>query len=131
MERKVLQPPGVAPPRGQYSHAFLVEGAQRLLFIAGQVALDAQGRLVGAGDPAAQARQALENLRSILKDAGGELGHVVKTTLFLTDLAHRGAVNEVRREFFPQDPPPNSLLVVKSLANPEFLVEIEAIAALP
>lgn len=130
MERTTIRPDGVAPPGGHYSHGVAI-GAHRVLYVAGQVALDANGALVGAGDARAQARQVLENLRRVIEAAGGRLEDVAKTTVFLTDLAAREPVNEVRREVFAGDPPANTLLVVSSLARPEFLVEIEAIVPLP
>lgn len=128
--RKALRPVGVAPPGGYYSHGVIVEAA-RTLYVAGQVALDQQGELVGPGDVEAQGRQVLTNLRRVIEAAGGSMEDVAKTTVFLIDLDHRQPVDRVRREFFRGDPPANTLLVVASLARPEFLVEIEAIVPLP
>jgi enamine deaminase RidA (YjgF/YER057c/UK114 family) len=99
--------------------------------VAGQVALDQEGNLVGEGDAAAQARQVLTNLKSVVEEAGGRMEDVARTTLYLTRLEDRGPVAEVRKEFFPAPAPANTLLVVASLAAPEFLVEIDAIVALP
>lgn len=130
MQRSVLRPEGVGPPGGHFSHGVVIEGASRVLYVAGQVALDENGELVGRGDPAAQATQALTNLSRIVVAAGGSMADVAKTSLFLVDLDHRGPVGEVRRRFFPGDPPANTLLVVSSLAEPDFLVEIEAIVPL-
>jgi enamine deaminase RidA (YjgF/YER057c/UK114 family) len=120
---------GVAPPAGHYSHGIVTTG--RLLFVAGQVAHDEQGNLVGEGDAAAQARQVLTNLRTVVEEAGGRMEDVARTTLYLTRLEDRGPVAEVRKEFFPSPPPANTLLVVSSLAAPEYLVEIDAIVAIP
>jgi enamine deaminase RidA (YjgF/YER057c/UK114 family) len=103
----------------------------RLLFVAGQVAHDEEGNLVGEGDAAAQARQVLTNLRAVVEEAGGRMEDVARTTLYLTSLEDRGPVGEVRKEFFPAPAPANTLLVVASLAAPEYLVEIDAIVALP
>jgi enamine deaminase RidA (YjgF/YER057c/UK114 family) len=128
MARQVLEVAGIAPPLAHYSHGIVAGG---LLFIAGQVPVDRSGELVAAGDPAGQARQVLANLGAVLAAAGADLGDVVKTTTFLVDLAHRGPVGEARRVAFTDPPPANTLLVVSSLADPEFLVEIEAIARIP
>lgn len=128
--RTTLRPEGVAPPTAHYSHGVVIE-TSRTLYAAGQVALDEEGRLVGAGDPEAQARQVLTNLRRVVEAAGGRLEDAAKTTVFLTDLAHREPVARVRREFFQGDPPANTLVVVTSLARAEFLVEVEAIVPLP
>lgn len=130
MKRTILTPEGVAPPAGRYSHGVIVEGAARMLYVAGQVALDETGQLVGGDDPAAQAEQVFVNLRRVIESAGGRLQDTVKTMTFLVDLAHRAPLGEVRARHFPVDPPANSLLVVTSLAQPELLVEIEAIVPL-
>jgi reactive intermediate/imine deaminase len=126
--RQAVDVTGVAPPAGHYSHGILTTG--RLLFVAGQVALDREGNLVGEGDAAAQTRQVLTNLRQVVEEAGGRMEDVARTTLYLTSLEDRAAVAEVRKEFFPSPPPANTLLVVSSLASPEYLVEIDAIVAL-
>jgi 2-iminobutanoate/2-iminopropanoate deaminase len=126
-----IAPPisGVAAPQGHYSHA-VVSTAGELLWVAGQVPLGPGGAVV-EGDVRAQATQVLVNLEQVLVEAGASLDDVVKTTTFLVDLADRAAVGEVRRARFADPPPANSLLVVRSLADPAFRVEIEAVAALP
>lgn len=129
MERTVVAPVGVAPPQAHYSHGVIASG--RLLFTAGQVAVDEHGELVGPGDAQAQAGQVLVNLSRVVEAAGGRLQDAVRTTVYLTRLEDRGPVGEVRREFFSGEPPANTLLVVSSLARPEYLVEIDAIVALP
>lgn len=130
MRRSTLTPEGVAPPGGHFSHGVVVEEAARVLYVAGQVALDEDGELVGPGDPTAQATQVFTNLRRVIESARGRMEHVAKTTLFLVDLEHRGPVGEVRKRFFPTDPPANTLLVVSSLARPDLLIEVEAIVPL-
>lgn len=120
--------PGWAAPAGHSSHGIITGG--RLLFVAGQVALDENGLLVGMGDAEAQPRQVLTNLSRVVEAAGASMGDVARTTVYLTRLGDREAVARVRLEFFPSPPPANTLLVVASLAQPEFLVEIDAIVAL-
>lgn len=120
---------GVAAPAGHYSHGIVVSG--RTLYVAGQVALDEEGQLVGPGDAEAQTRQVLTNMERVIKSAGGRMADVARTTVYLTNLEDRAVVGPVRKEFFPDPPPANTLLVVTSLAAPEFLVEIDAIVALP
>jgi reactive intermediate/imine deaminase len=127
--RQAVEVTGVGAPAGHYSHGIVTTG--RLLFVAGQVALDQDGNLVGEGDAAAQARQVLTNLKTVVEEAGGRMEDVARTTLYLTRLEDRGPVAEVRKEFFPSPAPANTLLVVSSLAAPEYLVEIDAIVALP
>jgi reactive intermediate/imine deaminase len=126
--REAVDVTRVAAPAGHYSHGIITTG--RLLFVAGQVALDEEGNLVGGEDAAAQARQVLINLRNVVEEAGGQMANVARTTLYLTRLEDRGPVAEVRTEFFPSPAPANTLLVVSSLAAPEYLVEIDAIVAL-
>lgn len=128
MTRRAVAPDGVAPPQAYYSHGIVAPDG--VIFVAGQVALDEQGQLV-QGDAEAQARQVMENMARVLAAAGATLDDVVKTTVFLTSLEDREAVGRVRREYFRDPPPANTLLVVSSLANPGFLVEIEAVAVTP
>jgi len=123
-----------APHPWPFSHGTVVEGPARLVFLAGQVAYDRQGRdrkLVGQGDPAAQVRQAIENIRTLLRQAGGDLADVVELTAYVTDVAHTAAMGRVAQEYFRDPLPAMSLIGVKELARPEFLVELRAIAAIP
>lgn len=127
-ERTVVEAEGVAAPGGFFSHGIITSG--RMLFVAGQTAVDENGDLVGGDDAVVQARQVLTNLQRVIEAAGGSMGDVARTTVYLTRLEDRGPVGEVRAEFFPAPPPANTLLVVSSLARPEFLVEIDAIVPL-
>lgn len=123
-----VRPAGMPPANG-YSHAVAFNGPA--VMISGQVPLDEEGRLVGPGDPRAQLRQVFRNLTTALAAAGASMDHVVKLTVFLLDMADLQAFREVRDDFVPLDrPPASSLVQVAGLVNPEFLVEIEAIAAL-
>lgn len=110
-----------------YSHC---ARAGNTLYLAGQVAQDRNGKLVGKGDIEAQAKQVYTNLKSILTEAGGSLAHIVKTTTYLTHFASLEGYRKVRATFFTEPLPPNTLVVVESLASPDFLIEIEAIAEL-
>ena len=131
MKRTAYQPGDVFVPAGRtYSHGVIVETG-RTLYVAGQTSRDAQGNVVCKDDAAGQTRQVLENMKRVIEGAGGRLEDVAKTTVFITDIKHREAVGRVRQEFFKGDPPANTLLVVAGLADPAFLVEIEAIVPLP
>ena len=131
MKRTAYQPPDVFVPAGKtYSHAVIVE-AGRTLYVAGQTPRDTQGNIVCKGDAAGQTRQTLENMKKVVEGAGGRMEDVAKTTVFITDIKYREAVGRVRQEFFKGEPPANTLLVVAGLADPAFLVEIEAIVPLP
>ncbi len=110
-----------------YSHAVRMGN---LIFVSGQVALTPDGQLVGKGDAKAQAEQIFANLKAVLEAAGSGLDRVGKITVLVTSLEYRPLVAEVRdRVFAPYGyVPASTLAVVSSLANPDFLVEIEAVA---
>ncbi|GAA2383205.1 Rid family hydrolase [Streptomyces coeruleofuscus] len=123
---RIPAPDGVAAA-AQYSH--VVMGTGRFVAIAGQLALDEQGRPVGEGDPVAQARQVFENLRRCLAAAGATFDDVVKLTYFVTDMAHMPAIRAARAEHIPDDRlPAASAVRVAGLVGPEFLLEVEGFA---
>ncbi|MBZ6130402.1 MULTISPECIES: RidA family protein [Streptomyces] len=123
---RITAPEGVAPA-AQYSHVVL--GTGRFVAVSGQLALDADGRVVGEGDAAAQARQVFENLRRCLASAGATFDDVVKLTYFVTDMAHMGAIRAARAAHLSDDRlPAASAVQVGGLVRPEFLMEIEAFA---
>ncbi|MEU3921007.1 RidA family protein [Streptomyces sp. NPDC029004] len=123
---RVQAPEGVAPGTG-YSH--VVWGTGRFVAISGQCALDEDGKVVGEGDPAAQATQVFENLRRCLAAAGASFDDVVKLTYFVTDVAHLPAVRAARDAVIDAGRlPASSAVQVAALFRPELLVEIEAFA---
>lgn len=122
-------PDGVAAANG-YCH--VVIGTGRFVAIAGQIALDENGELVGPGDPAAQAQQVFDNLGRCLAAAGATFDDVVKLTFFVTDVGILPAVREARDAVIDTGKPPASTAVqVASLVRPELLLEVEAYAVLP
>jgi enamine deaminase RidA (YjgF/YER057c/UK114 family) len=125
--------PGVAPGTG-YAHAVVTSG--RLAFISGQVALDASGQVVGAGDLAAQTRQALHNLQGILHALGADWPDVARFTWYVVDVADVQVIRDVRDEVIraplgDRPNPASSLVQVAALVRPEFLLEVEAVVAIP
>jgi len=130
MRRETLRPKGLAAPAGHFSHGVIVEGG-RTLYVAGQTPLDEAGSLVCPDDPEGQARQCFRNVEKVAAEAGGRMEDAAKIQVFATSLAYRGAVGRARAEFFPDDPPASTFLVVSSLAEPGFLVEVEAVIPLP
>ena len=132
--RTVVKPNKAPGPAGMYSIGVTTSG-KKMLFIAGQVALDTSGKLVGEGDVKAQTRQVFDNIGAVLADAGASFDNVVELTSFVVDSKSVAGFLEARKAFFPKlfpkgDYPPNTLLVVSGLAFPEWLVEVKAIAAL-
>lgn len=125
--KKVLQPKKLSDPRPRYSQAILTKGGS-LLFIAGQTAVDEKGNIVGKGDIEAQARQVFENLKTALKEGGGTLDNLVKTTTYITDIKYREGLGRIRLEYYKKSAPTSTLIVVKGLANEDYLLEIEGIA---
>lgn len=121
-----LNPNTMPPPRG-YTQ---VIKAGNTVYIAGQVAVALDGSVVGKGDPEAQARQVWRNIEAAIKAAGGAgLQNLVKTTTYVTSIDYAGGIRKVREELFRSiNPPTSTLLVVSALANPDFMLEIEAIA---
>jgi enamine deaminase RidA (YjgF/YER057c/UK114 family) len=135
MARRVLTPPADGKPVGMYSAGFEVDPG-RVVFVAGQVAIDGAGRVVGEGDFAAQAAQVYRNLGAILAEAGCGFGDVVKFTTYLTRHQDFAAFTEFRKREYPRlfpdgVYPPNTGVVVTALARPELLLEVEAIAVRP
>ena len=122
--------PGVVEPFGIFSSAaWQPEG--RVLHISGHVSQDADGRTVGQGDMEAQTRQVLENIRDVLTSVGGTMDDVVKVTVFVTDVAEIGKIHAVRSEFFNKPYPASTLVQVAQLIDPDWLIEIEAVAVVP
>ena len=129
-ERKIAlkhsNPPALAEPTG-YTHVVEVRGG-RTLYVSGQIALDQDGRLVGAGDLSAQTQQVLDNLKAALAASQATLENVVKLTIFMTDVSQIALFREVRDRYFSAPLPASSLVQVVRLARPDLLIEIEAIA---
>jgi len=127
--REYKNPPGLSTPRG-YSHTVSVTGG-RTVYVAGQVAYNAQGEVVGKGDLRAQARQAFENLRIALAAAGASFKDLVKINTYVVGYKpdQLPILREVRAEMLKDLTPPASTLVgVQGLVNPDLLIEIEAVA---
>jgi enamine deaminase RidA (YjgF/YER057c/UK114 family) len=128
-EKQFINPSGISTPRG-YTHVVVVSGG-KMICIAGQVALNAKGEVVGKGDLRAQATQVYENLKTALAAAGATFTDVVKVNTYIVNLKpeHLPIVRDVRSGYMPpQNPPASTLVGVAALANPDFLIEVEAIA---
>jgi aminoacrylate peracid reductase len=126
MPFKVIVPQGAAPPLAPYSPGTKAGNA---VYVSGTLAIDKDGKLVGAGDVKAQTRFVLESVKAVLEAAGGSLKDVTFNHIFLKDLKDYAAMNEVYREYFPENPPAR-YCIRADLVKPEFLVEVASIAHL-
>jgi len=111
-----------------YSQGVKVTGAQTVLFLAGQVAYDDKGNPAHRGDFAAQARAVYQAVKAQVEAGGGTVQNIVKLNTYLTDIRHRAELGAIREEFFGKKGPASTLVAVAALAQPEWLIEIEAIA---
>lgn len=133
--RKLINPPSAPQPLGAYSLAAQASGS-KLLFLAGQVSVDASGSVVGQGDAAAQTRQVFENLGQVLSGVGASFNDVVEFTSYVVGRSSVQLFIDARTEIFlnifpDRDYPINTLLVVDGLVREELLVEVKAVAVLP
>lgn len=127
MTKQALNPDGLPAPVGPYSNV-VTTAPGRLVFVAGQIAFDANGELVGPGDIAAQTRQVMENIRLALEAAGATFADVVRVVNYITDVSLFGEMAAVRKEYLVEPYPASTLVEVSALMFPEVLIEIEAIA---
>ena len=125
---KRTNPPALSKPTG-YTHVVEVSGAAKTVYISGQIAFDKDGKIVGAGDMKAQAEQVFKNLQLALESAGAKFSDVVKMNTYITDMEKVAAVREVRARYFGSTTPASTLVQVVKLARPEFMLEIEVVAA--
>jgi len=121
---------GVVEPFGILSSAAW-NPPGRVLHISGHVSQDASGQTVGQGDMAVQTRQVLDNIRSVLASVGGTMDDIAKVTVFVTDVGRIDEIHQVRAEFFTKPYPASTLVQVAQLIDPDWLIEIEAVAVIP
>jgi 2-iminobutanoate/2-iminopropanoate deaminase len=126
---KPLAPSGIHPPFSNYNHGIEIVSRSRLVFCSGQVGIAADKAI--PADCAGQARICFENIRATLSEAGMEFEHVIKLNAYVTAREHLTAYMQVRNELFSEPYPASTLMVVSGFARPDFLVEIEAVAAAP
>ncbi len=128
MEKTYLQPSTLHEPFSSYSHGIVVEGAKKLIFCAGQVAAGKDGNIVGEGDFDAQQRQVISNLKAVLAEAGATLTDVVKVTIYVVNQEDASKGGDILREHFADSRPASTLCVLRGLADPRILLEVEAMA---
>jgi enamine deaminase RidA (YjgF/YER057c/UK114 family) len=127
---RFINPPTLSTPPG-FTHVVEITHG-RTVFIAGQVAFDQAGQVVGQHDFRAQTQQVFENIKAALAAAGADFTHVIKLNMYVVDISQLPTLREVRDRYVnTQNPPASTLVEVRKLAREEFLIEIEAIAHLP
>jgi 2-iminobutanoate/2-iminopropanoate deaminase len=130
MGRKVLKPKETwDSSQYSYSQGISVDSPKKLVFVAGQVSLDKEGKLVGKDDVVAQTEQAFRNVRAVLREGGCDLEDVVKLTVYVKRQEDFFKVTEARKNILGKNFPASTLVQVTSLAYPDLLVEVEATAA--
>jgi 2-iminobutanoate/2-iminopropanoate deaminase len=113
-----------------YHHYIRVDDPRTFIFLSGQLARDADGNLVGAGDMAEQTRQCIRNMRTVLESAGGTLDDIVSIVVYTTDMREFKRIVDARMEFFVDKLPTSTIVEVNHLADPGLMIEFQAIAAL-
>ena len=130
MKKEVVFPAGMPKPAGIWSPVIVVENPGKLAFLSGFVSRGANGEVVGIGDIRAQTRQVCENLKAAVTAAGGTLADLVRVDVFITDMSLFKEIHEVRKEYFPKDPPASTMVEINRMTHPDFMIEINAIAAI-
>jgi enamine deaminase RidA (YjgF/YER057c/UK114 family) len=134
MQIEIVQPEGWKKPKG-YANGVVLAGASRLVFVAGQIAWDAEEQLVGRGEFGAQFEQALRNVVAVLRAAGAKPEHIVRLSVYVTDkqmyVAHAKKIGVIWKDLVGRHYPAMTLVEVADLLEAGALVELEATAAIP
>jgi enamine deaminase RidA (YjgF/YER057c/UK114 family) len=126
---RALSPSSIRPPLARYSHGIAVSAGHRLVFVAGQLGIDRDERI--PVDSEAQADLCFANIAAVLAEDAMTMANIVRLSVYVTAREHMEGYRRSRDRQFPGTPPTTTLIVVAGLARPEFVVEIEAIAAAP
>jgi enamine deaminase RidA (YjgF/YER057c/UK114 family) len=126
---KRINPDGISKPFSNYAHVVTAEGAQKLVFCAGQVAADEQGNVLPPDDFDAQAKMVMANLTKALAAGGAKIADVTKVTIYICNQHDVPKARRVLETYFAGHAPGSTLCILRGLAHPNFLLEIEAIAA--
>lgn len=122
-------PETIAKPFANYAHVVTVEQAEKLVFCAGQVAADIDGKVLPPDDFDAQAEMVMKNLDFALQAGGARFTDVTKVTIYIVNPQDVPKARGLLARYFPDNPPASTLCVLRGLANPNFLLEVEAVAA--
>jgi 2-iminobutanoate/2-iminopropanoate deaminase len=116
------------PPRGGVFSTAIEAPAGRTIYVSGLTSRNKEGAVVGKGDIKAQTETILQNMRAILAEAGATMGDIVKLTVFVRDMGLFDEIHDIRRAYFEDPYPASSMVEVSMLADPDLLIEIEAVA---
>jgi 2-iminobutanoate/2-iminopropanoate deaminase len=128
MKKEQIKTGNISQPSGHFSQAIAIEAKGRLVFISGMTAKRPDGTIAGIGDIEAQTRQVCENLKSAVEAAGGTLDDVCRVDVFVRNIEHFDKIHKVRREYFKAPAPASTMVEVAKMVQPDYLIEINAIA---
>ena len=132
IKREKIQPQGIhvrmVDGKARYTQVVAVSGTGKMIFVAGQLARDAQGVCIGKSDMRAQIQQVGENIKTCLEAAGATLADIVKTNTYVTDFDEFQKHGDMRLRYFGPATPTSTTVDVRRLAHPDFMIEVEAIA---
>ncbi|WP_404320816.1 RidA family protein [Arthrobacter luteolus] len=117
-------------PIGHFSHATITDSS-RLLFISGMTAKNSEGGITGIGDVEAQTHQVCQNLQAVVEAAGGTMDDIVRVDVYVRNMEDFAASHAIRRQYFKGDPPASTMVEISKFVHKDYLIEINAIAALP
>src|SRR5581483_5606437 len=127
--KKQIQTDRLRQPSGHFSQAIAIEAKGTLVFLSGMTARRADGTIAGIGDIEAQTRQVCENLKAAVEAAGGTMEHICRVDVYVRNMEHFDKIHKVRREYFKAPAPASTMVEVTKMVSPEYLIEINAIAA--
>jgi 2-iminobutanoate/2-iminopropanoate deaminase len=131
MSRRAITSPKLpAPMRGGAFSPGVEAPTGRTVYVSGQVSIDTEGNVVGEGDIKLQTETVLEHVKTVVEKVGGGMDHIVKVTVFITDMGSYDEIHEVRRRYFEEPYPASSMVEVSVLIDPRLLIEIEAVTVI-
>lgn len=130
MSKTAIRSAKLREPAGHFSQAIVAEAKGKIVFVSGMTARRPDGTIAGIGDIEAQTRQVCENIKSALESAGGTLDDVCRGDVFVRNIEHFAKIHQVRREYFKAPPPASTMVEVAKMADPDYLIEISAIAVI-
>lgn len=131
MTVETITSPDLAQPNGHFAHASAISVAatSRLVFLSGMTARNASGGVTGVGDVAAQTHQVCQNLKAAVEAAGGQMRDIARVDVYVRNMEDFDAIHEVRRQYFTEHAPASTMVEVSKFVNKDYLIEINAIAA--